>query len=89
MADEVDGTGRQLTRVRAWARFSALGLSLVLLSVLLGAAAAFDQARPVAAGFGALAVGLGALLFRDGAGAAAVVNGSLLKLGFAREDDGQ
>ena len=89
MADEVDGTGRQLTRVRAWARFSALGLSLVLLSVLLGAAAAFDQARPVAAGFGALAAGLGALLFRDGAGAAAVVNGSLLKLGFAREDDGQ
>jgi hypothetical protein len=89
MADEIDGTGRQLTRVRAWPRFSALGLALMLVSVLFGAAAAFDHARPVAAVFSALAAGLGALLVRDGAGATATVNGSLLKLGFAREDDGQ
>jgi len=81
MAEEYSG-GQQAVRVRVWPRFSPLGLLLSLLSFAFGSAAAFDQAWAAATIFGAIAAGLGALLFRDSAEATATVDRSLTQLGF-------
>ncbi|PYV14454.1 MAG: hypothetical protein DMG21_18115 [Acidobacteria bacterium] len=82
MADEVDGKGQQLVRARARPRWAPLGLGLAWALLALSAAAAYDRAEVAALVLAMAAITLGALLFRDSAGAVAAAHGSLRRLGF-------
>jgi GT2 family glycosyltransferase len=69
MLVEEHGSGRQLTRLRAWSRCSAIGALVVATLAALAAAAAADGAMAVAAALGLASVALGARAVLD-AGAA-------------------
>ena len=81
MAEEYGG-GKQLVRVRTWPKVSSLGAALAGMFAFLASDAALDHAWAAATLLGAVSVVLGALLYRDCAGASASVNGEVTRLGF-------
>jgi hypothetical protein len=76
MAIEEHGAGKQLVRIRLWPRFSALGLGLTFLCVVLSVLEAIDQEWLAAAFLGTMAILLGLRVFSDcGAAMASYLHG--------------
>jgi GT2 family glycosyltransferase len=83
MAEEYSA-GQQVVRVRSWPRLSGPWLALALFFGVLSIAALCDHAGAAATILGSVAAVIGAFSFQDCAGAAGIVQRSLIQQGFSK-----